>query len=72
MKKIIRHFGLPSRPSVRLSIRPSVRPDNSALRASRVNLPWTPKGHCRCLSASMIFKIKGFKRGREAPNAMLI
>ena len=36
-------FDIPSDPSVQPV------PSNSALRASRVNLPWTPKGHCRCL-----------------------
>ena len=44
------------------SIHPSV---NSALRASRVDLPWTPKGHCRCLlPPSPIFK----RIGRFAPS----
>ena len=35
----------PIHPSIHQSI-PSV---NSALRASSCKLPWTPKGHCRCL-----------------------
>ena len=36
-----------------MTVRPSV-PSQLALRARRVNLRWTPKGRCRCLSASMM------------------